>query len=117
MGVTIREVGLVPGAIPTEVERVSTPDNTVDVKPMSQKDFILDEFHPASFRLTSYDVRTKGPLLVWDARRASKLLLHHADINSYPPMSFSSDGRFFASTTVGLIAGLWRESPTGYTLV
>jgi WD40 repeat protein len=116
-GITIWEVGLVPGAIPIEVERLSTPDNTVDVKPRSQKDITWKEFHPFSCRLASYDTGTKGPLLVWDTRWASKLLLHRTDIDFHPPMTFSSDGRFFASTTVGSTVNLWMESPTGYALV
>jgi WD40 repeat protein len=117
MGITIWEVGLVPGAIPTEVERLSTPDNTMDVKPRSQEDFMRNEFHPLSYRLTSYDIETEGQLLVWDARRASKPLLHHEDIDPYPSMTFSSDGRFFACKTDTLTVSLWMESPTGYTLV
>ena len=32
-------------------------------------------------------------------------------------MTFSSDGRFFACSTTGLEVYLWKESPTGYTLI
>ena len=115
-GITIWEVGFAPGATPAKVEVVSIPDKTVETcvfKPMEQDDIAWTEFHPASCRLAF--IGTGGALLVWDAR-ASKFLLHHTGVSFLSSMSFSSDGHFFACTTVKSEVYLWRESPTGYTL-
>ena len=115
-GITIWEVGLAPGATPIEVETVSVPDNTVETfafKPRTQRDIAYTEFHPASCRLAF--IGTGGILMVWDAR-ATKFLLHNPGNAFYRWMSFSPDSRFFACSTTGFEAYLWKESPTGYTL-
>ena len=115
-GITIWEVGLVPGATPMEIETVSIPDDTIETfvfKPKEQRDIVQTEFHPASCRLAF--VGTGGTILVWDAR-TSKFLLHQSDINFFGSMNFSSDGRFFTCTTAETNVYLWKEAPTGYTL-
>ena len=116
--ITIWEVGFSPGATPTEVESVSIPDNTIQTfisNPNKQRDTAWTEFHPSSCRLAFTRLGTRDTLLVWDGR-ASKYLLHHPGIHFRSSMSFSSDGHFFACTTVESEVYFWRESPTGYTL-
>ena len=115
-GITIWEVGVFPGATPTEVETVSIPGETIEMSvftPKSQEDFWWTEFHPASYRLAFIDA--KGTLLVWDAR-VSRLLLRYKETSSRGSMTFSSDGNFFACATLGSGVFLWKWSPTGYTL-
>ena len=104
-GITIWEVEFTSGAIPTEVEIISIP-------PTEQYRVIKAEFHPSSCRLAFI---TQDTLRVWDAR-ASKFLLHHTCIGSRS-MTFSSDGNFFACRTGKSEVHLWKESPTGYTLL
>jgi WD40 repeat protein len=116
-GITIWEVGFTPGVTPMEVETVSIPDNTIETfvfTPRQQDDILWTEFHPASCRLAF--IGTRGTLLVWDAR-ASKFLLHHTGVSFLSSMTFSSDGHFFASTTIESQVFLWRESHAGYTLL
>ena len=118
MGITIWEVGFAPAATPMEVETVSVPDNNIPTpvfKPRKQTDIAWAEFHPALCRLAFLRIGTRGTLLVWDAR-ASKFLLQHKDTKFHTLMSFSTNGRFFACTTVESEVYLWRETPTGYTL-
>ena len=115
--ITIWEVGFAQGTTPMEVEAISIPVNAIGMsvfKPRKQSDVAWSEFHPASYRLAF--VAAGGTLLVWDAR-ASRFLLHHPDVDPHCSMSFSSDGRFFVCTTGGPEVNLWKESPTGYTLV
>ena len=117
-GITIWEVDFALRATPTKVESVSISDNAVQTfvfKPRRQSDVYRTEFHPASCRLAFIRIGTEGTLLVWDAR-ASKFLLQHTGVNFYASMTFSSDGRFFACSTVESGVYLWKESPTGYTL-
>ena len=124
-GITIWDVGLAPGAIPTEVEKVTSPDTTLAPKPRHQSDLLWSEFHPASSRLAFIRNDIKAPLRVWDSQASKSLLrydaslLHHDEgvITFDPSMTFSSDGRFFACGTLGPNVFLWRESPTGYTLL
>lgn len=114
-GITIWEVGLAPGTTPAQAENVSIPDNVVEtfaLKPKKQGDIARTEFHPASCRLA---FTRAGTLLVWDAR-ASKFLLNNTGTDFIHSMAFSSDGRFFACTTVESKVSLWKESATGYTL-
>jgi WD40 repeat protein len=116
--INIWEVGITPGALPAEVETLSIPDKTAEVlvfEPREQSDIAWTEFHPASCRLAFIHNGFGGTLLVWDAR-ASKFLLHHTGLDFSPPMTFSSDGRFFACSTVKSDVYLWKESPTGYVL-
>ena len=116
MAITIWEVGFTPGSIPTEVERVSIPNNTVEMfvfKPREQSDITSTEFHPASCRLAFID--PDQTLLIWDAR-ASKFLPHYTDACFFEWMSFSPDGRLFMCTTTEPEIYLWQESPAGYML-
>ena len=117
-GITIWEVGFAPGATPMEVETLSVPKKGVKTfvfKPRAQSDIARTEFHPVSCRLAFIRIGEEGTLLIWDAR-VSRFLLRHTDIDFWAQMSFSSDGRFFACTTVKSEVYLWEESPTGYTL-
>ena len=104
-GITIWEAR--SGAAATDVESVSVPRNQFDIA--------LFEFHPASHRLAFID-NTGGALIVWDAR-ASESLLCHTGIHFLSFMSFSPDARCFACTTNDSQIYLWKESPTGYTLL
>ena len=54
--------------------------------------------------------------MVWGARN-SVSLLHETSASWYPGMTLSSDGRFPACSTTGPGTHLWKESPTGYTLI
>ena len=112
--ITIWEVGFAPGATPMEVETISIPDENVAPFVSAQSDVTWVEFHPASCRLAFTDI--DGTLLVWDVR-ASEFLLHHAGTGFDTFMTFSSDARFFACTTLELEVYLWKESPTGYMLL
>ena len=117
-GITIWEVGFVPGATPTEVESVSVPDKTIQAfafNPRKQSDVAWTEFNPALCRIAFIRIGTEDTLLVWDAR-TSKFLLHHTGTGFYPSMTFSSDGRLFACTTFESEVYLWKELPGGYTL-
>ena len=119
-GIAIWEVGLTQGAIPTEVETVPFPDDaaqTVIFESGEQTNIPTTEFHPPSCRLAYIHSGTERTLLVWDAS-ASRFMLHYTSIDSSAPhMTFSSDGSFFACTTVGSEVCLWKESPAGYTLL
>ena len=105
MTITIWEVGFTPGATPTEVDTFPTP---VD---FDSKRSIDAQLHHAPFRLAFV---SRERILVWDAR-GSRYLLEYTDTAAYhPTMTFSSDGRFFACSTVGPNIYLWKESPAGY---
>ena len=111
-GISIWEVGFASRVTPTKVKSVSIPDNSVGT-PVLKKNAMWTEFHPASCRLAFIGIgRT---LLVWDDR-ASKIILRRTDTTFLPFMTFSSDGGFFACSTVAADVYLWKESPTGYTL-
>jgi len=111
--ITIWEVGFTSGATPTEVETLPAPDD-FDPRAFHKQDSYGRvegvRFFPALCRLA---LNIWSGVLVWDAR-TSKYLLHRTRINSYPRMSFSSDGHFFASSTSTSDVYLWKESPTGY---
>ena len=118
-GITIWEVGFAPGAIPTEVETVLIPDDTAQTVVFESRErshVAKAEFHPASCRLAFIHTGARRTLLVWDAW-ASRFLLHYTNFDSSPQMTFSTDGRFFACTTIGSEVCLWKESPTGYTFL
>ena len=110
--IEIHEVVFTPGAKPTKVETVSIPDTPV-FKSMGQKDIARTTFHPFSCRLA---FGTEDTVLVWDDR-TSKFLLHHTSTPLFLSTYFSSDGRFFVCTTNTSEVYLWKESPTGYTLL
>jgi len=113
--ITIWEVGFTSGATPTEVETLPAPDD-FDPRAFHKRDTYGRvegvQFFPTSCRLA---LDLWNGILVWDAR-TSKYLLHRTGISSYPRMSFSSDGHFFASSTSISGVYLWKESPTGYIL-
>jgi WD40 repeat protein len=112
-GVTIREVGFTPGATLVEVETISIPDNIAEML-FGQFSPAPAEFHPPSCRLAF--ITNGGSLVVWDVR-ASRFLLHDTDISPLYPLTFSSDGRFFACTTRESGIYIWRESSNGYAIV
>ena len=104
--ITIWEVGFTSGAIPTEVETLPAL-NQFSTEPWRK---IL--FFPAPCRLAFI---SGNDVTVWDIRN-SEYLLCGPNTGFYPEMSFSSDGRFFASSIDGSGVYLWKESPTGYIL-
>ena len=110
--ITILEVGFAPGATPTEVDTV--PGDTVHAWRKSNVESI--EFHPTTYRLAFTRTGPESELLVWDPR-ASRSLLHLTDTKRFLHMTFSSDAHLFACSTIESEVCLWRESPTGYTLL
>ena len=116
-GITIWQVGFALGATPTEVKTVSAPDDTISKFAFNprEQNIVRTEFHPALCRLAFIHLGAGGTLLIWDAQ-TSKFLLHHTDTSFFDSMTFSSNGNFFACTTIESEVYLWRDSPTGYTL-
>ena len=113
--ITIWEVGFAPGTTPVEVETLSIPHKVRSAVPLHNDYDNLTErvrFLPGSYRLA---IAHDGRVLVWDVRN-SKSLLSRTDIKCHPMMTFSSDGRFFACSTIWYEMYLWKESPTGYVL-
>ena len=106
--ITVWEVGFTSGAKSIEVEMALPPP--VDFYRTDLED---TQFHSALCRLAI--VFPGGVLVVWDVRNSRKLL-DCADDNFHPRMSFSSDGHFFACSTIGSNIHLWKESPAGYIL-
>ncbi|KAF9642005.1 hypothetical protein BDM02DRAFT_3124930 [Thelephora ganbajun] len=100
---TTWEVGFASPHTPTRVESPPIPHDF-----RSSQTF---QFHPTSSRFV---FTTKGSIVVWDAQHSKSLL--SADLDLSGPMSFSSDGRFFACGVRGREIHLWKESPTGYIL-
>ena len=104
--ITIWEVGFTSGTTPTKVETFPTPDDCDTQSP------IFAQFHPATCRLASNFQKT---VWVWDGRNSRNLLrCTDADFDSL--MSFSSDGHFFACSTIQSGIYLWKESLAGYML-
>jgi len=54
-------------------------------------------------------------IFVWDTQH-SKLLLSAVGTGRYNSMTFSSDGCFFACSTIGREFCIWKDSSMGYTL-
>ena len=102
--ITIWEVGFTLGAPNVEVETLPGPNN---IRLAARFKFL-----PASRRAAfcSY-----FEVSCWNSQD-SVSLLYQTGVEPYPPMTFSSDGRFFAYPTAGSGIYLWKESPTGYTL-
>ena len=113
--ITIWQVAFTLECEPEEVETLPAPEEIVD-----GGDFL---FLPALSRLA---ITIRHIILVWDAK-ASKLLLEAKSTPTLDPTwdsstscsfsncSFSSDGRFLASTT-DTGAYVWKESSAGYAL-
>lgn len=117
--ITIWEVAFALEATPVEVDVISIPGDIAKIfvfESWKSSDIAHTEFHPGSCRLAFINLRTGRMLWVWDAR-ASKFLLHHTGVNFHRPMSFSSNGNFFACSTNESEVYLWKESLTGYTLL
>ena len=109
--VTIREVGFTPGATCVEVRTLPIPETVNRNLNYGQVQFL-----PASHRLALIrDDRLICEVLVWSLQDP-QCLLYHIDIDPGTRMSFSSDGRFFAYTTLTAEAHIWKETPTGYAL-
>ena len=112
--ITIWEVGLTSDAIPTEVEtfpfpRGVGPFNTPQYATSDEELEGYFQFHPAPCRLA---LNCRHEVVVWDVQN-SKYLLRCTGTWFSPYMTFSSDGRFFASSTYGSGVYLWKESATG----
>jgi len=107
--ITTWEAGFASTHTPTKVETLPIPDSCHDLE------FLL--VHPTLPRLAFI---CEGRVRVWDTQH-SKFLLNSAHGVFNYTMSFSPDGRYFASNGVtpeGIFAGiyLWKESHTGYVL-
>ena len=111
MTITICEVGFSPGATCTEVETASIPEDII-----RGTDFESDglgyprqiQFLPASDRLALVYVDPTPGVLIWGIRD-SKYLLYDLDTKFDPPMTFSSDGWFFACSTREARVLIWRD--------
>ena len=107
--ITIWEVGFTSGATPTEVETLPFLDGF----PNDGRGVGI-QFLPSPCRLAFFT--EECGVQVWDVRN-SKCLLDSTDAEFYGGMSFSSDGRFFASSGMESETYLWKESPpNGYIL-
>jgi len=107
--ITTWEAGFASTHAPTKVEILPIPDGCRDLQ------FLL--VHPTLPRLAFI---CEGRVRVWDTQH-SKFLLNSAHGVFSNAMSFSPDGRYFASNGVtpeGRFTGiyLWKESHTGYVL-
>jgi len=103
------EAGFASTHAPTKVETLSIPDGCRDLQSLL--------VHPTLPRLALVCERR---VCVWDTQH-SKFLLDSAHSSFGYTMSFSPDGRYFASSDVTRelkCAGihLWKESHTGYVL-
>ena len=106
--ITTWEAGFASTHPPTKVETLPIPDGCHDLQSLL--------VHPTLPRIAFVCERR---VRVWDTQH-SKFLLDSAHGSNHM-MSFSPDGRFFASNGVtpgGIFTGiyLWKESHTGYVL-
>ena len=109
--ITIWEVDFAFTHPPEAVESLTIPDEVTDVEELEQFLFL-----PTLSRLA---IALQDTLLIWGAR-GSKLLLRFSSPDlgsSFPSMSFSSNGLFFACLLekTGEVC-VWKESLSGYTL-
>ena len=106
--ITIWEVGFTSSASPIEVETLPIPDGLPNNGHGVQ-------FLPDLCRLAFFS-EERG-VRVWDARNSKCLLDYIHTLFLLDGMSFSSDGCFFACSTMGSEIYLWKESPpNGYIL-
>ena len=115
--ITIWEVGFASDAAPTEVETLPVAGNAefaACYAESSEEDRCeCFRFLPSPCRLAII-FQDEDKVAVWDVRK-SKFLLYCTDSTFYS-MSFSSDGHFFACSTLSSDIYLWKESPAGYIL-
>ena len=114
--ITIREVGFALGTPCAEVEIFSVPDNITHVitaEPWAFDRLGYPKFLPAPPRFALVHEKPVFKVLVWDARD-SKTLLHANINNTFPRMTFSSDGGFFACPVYESEIHIWKNSSTGY---
>ena len=114
----IWEVKLAPGARPTLVEILQIPAYaplTLDSDLRAQGGTTRVGFHFSTRRLALIRTGIGGELQVW-GNGASKLLLHHAGIDSFRSMAFSADGSFFVCITAESVVYVWKGSSISYTL-
>lgn len=103
--VTISEVGFTLARGPVEVQSFPAPDGVAHEKTRHL-------FLPTLSRLA---FTQKGDVSIWDAQDA-KLLLNSTN-GWYTKMTFSSNGRFFASLAIRhQEVRVLKDSPTGYQL-
>ena len=106
--ITIWEMGFTPDATPTEVGIFAAPDGFDPIAHLPVQ--LLPT--PRRFALA-----TLREVLVWDAQTFKFLFrCGPGDASFCWTMCISSNGRFFARSTVGSEVSLWKESPTGYEL-
>jgi len=103
------EAGFASTHVPTKVEILPIPDGRHDLESLL--------VHPTLPRVAFIH---KGRVGVWDTQHSKFLLDSAHEVFDYT-MSFSPDGRFFASNGVTPEYGftgiyLWKESHTGYVL-
>jgi len=104
--ITIWEIPFAPGATPAKVKTLPAPDSLIDCKRIGV------QLLPSLYRLA---IAYSDKVLVWDTWN-SKCLLQHEDTGFGSRMSFSPNGRFFASKTSRSEIYLWRETSNGYIL-
>jgi hypothetical protein len=104
--ITIWEVRFISGGTPIKVKTLPIPD-PFDFPPHINR----AQFLPSRCLLA---LASLNKVLVWDVQN-SRCLLGRTHIDSYPTISFSSNGHFFAYATLGDVY-LFKESPTGYIL-
>ena len=89
---------------PVEVASLPVPDGITDVTRLL--------FLPSLSRLA---FALRDTIQVWDLKAPKLLLKSELPRDRFSPQSsFSSDGRFFASTTGGEAVHVWKESPNNY---
>ena len=99
------QVGFPPGSTPTLVEILRIPAIFTHITP------IYVQFLPVSCRHALVYSQPECEILVLDAQQSRS---NPVGIGSVGRISFSSDGRFFASSIGGSQTRLWKESSAGY---
>ena len=102
--ITIWELEFTLKHPPMQVESFPIPDEVVD----GDNSLFLPALCRLSFTLD-------GTIQVWDVKASKLLLKSGGAFRLHEGHSFSSDGRFFASSTTS-VDQVWKESPAGYAL-
>ena len=118
--ITIWGVEFTQGATRREIETLSIPDDVNQAAAFdrgTEQDAGRTQFFPVPCRIafTRPSSASVDELVVWGPRN-SVSMLHEESASWYQKTTFS-DGHFFACSTTGPEVYLWKESPTGYTLI
>ena len=111
--ITIWAVEFISAGAPKKVETLPAPDNFNPTMFLhaDNPNHTGVQILPTPYLLVLISL---GKVLLWDMRN-SRCLLDCTDIGLYPATSFSSDGCFFACSTIDGVS-LWKKSPSGYIL-